>query len=75
MGWGAHAVNPALRSHPDYADVHYHLARVLDDVDRRDDADPHWRTFLELMPDSPWAETARRRLGIDGTKHEAGDGE
>jgi tetratricopeptide (TPR) repeat protein len=57
------AFEGALAYHPDYADVHYHLARVLDDVDRQDQAEQHWRAFLELAPDSPWADEARSRLG------------
>jgi len=53
----------ALRFHDDYADVHYHLARALDAVGRRGDAERHWRAFLDLAPESPWADGARRRLG------------
>jgi tetratricopeptide (TPR) repeat protein len=56
------AFEGALAFHDQYPDVHYHLARTLDDLDRRPEADRHWRTFLELAPESPWAETARRRL-------------
>ena len=44
--------------------VHYHLARVLDEAGRPDEAELHWRTVVELMPESPWAENARRRLGL-----------
>ena len=62
------AFEGALRYHPDYADVHYHLARALDDMQRRDDAVPHWRAFLEHAPDSPWAEEARRRLDVFGDR-------
>ena len=57
------ALQGALAYHGDYADVHYHLARVLDEVDRRDEAHAHWGAFLELAPDSPWADEARNRLG------------
>ena len=45
-----------------YADAHYHLARALDELERGDEAMTHWQTFLELAPDSPWAEEAQRRL-------------
>ncbi len=55
------AFEGALRYHPDFPDVHYHLARTLDELDRRDEAEQHWRQFLELAPDSPWADEARRR--------------
>jgi tetratricopeptide (TPR) repeat protein len=57
------AFEGALRYHPDYADVHYHLARTLDQLNRRDDAEEHWRAFLAQAPDSPWAEEARGRVG------------
>lgn len=56
------AFEGALAFHQEYADVHYHLARTLDDLDRRGEADRHWQAFLELSPESPWAEAARRRL-------------
>lgn len=51
-----------LRLHADYADVHYHLARTLDDLGRADEARVHWRRFLDLASDSPWADEARQRL-------------
>jgi len=57
------AFQGALLFHPDYADVHYHLAIALDRLDRRDEAELHWHTFLALAPESPWAEMARTRLG------------
>ena len=54
----------ALDRHPDYPDVHYHLAGVLEEVGRLDDARDHWREFLTLAPNSPWANEARERLGV-----------
>jgi tetratricopeptide (TPR) repeat protein len=56
------AFEGALRFHPEYLDVHYHLARTLDELNRPDEAERHWREFLDLAPDSPWAEEARARL-------------
>lgn len=56
------AFEGALRYHPDYADAHYHLARTFDEMNRRDQAEEHWRAFLVEAPDSPWAEEARSRL-------------
>jgi len=56
------AFEGALACHPDYADVHYHLARTLDELQRDDEAATHWQAFLELAPNSPWAEQARARL-------------
>lgn len=56
------AFEGALAIHADYADAHFHLARALDDLGRRDEAEVHWRAFIELAPDSPWANEAVRRL-------------
>lgn len=52
----------ALQYTADFADVHYHLAHVLDRLDRPAEALQHWRTFLDLAPESPWAAAARDRL-------------
>jgi tetratricopeptide (TPR) repeat protein len=57
------AFQGALSYHVDYPDVHYHLARTLDDLGRGEEAEQHWRIFLELSPDSPWATAASERLG------------
>ncbi len=57
------AFEGALAYHADYADVHYHLARTLEEVGRNEDGEIHWRAFLDLAPDSPWADHARSRLG------------
>ncbi len=57
------ALEGALRYHGGYADVHYHLARTLDELGRGGQAEGHWRTFLAITPNSPWAEEARVRLG------------
>jgi tetratricopeptide (TPR) repeat protein len=54
----------ALQRHPDYPDVHYHLAGILDECGRFEEARDHWREFLVLAPDSPWASDARERLGF-----------
>lgn len=52
----------ALKYHPDYPDAHYHLARTLDELGRHEEAVDHWRAFVVLAPDSPWAQQARDRL-------------
>ena len=57
------AFTGALLHHADYPDVHFHLARLLDEMARPQDAESHWQKFLELAPKSPWAEEARQRLG------------
>ena len=56
------AFQGALASHADYPDVHYHLARLLDSLGRESEAEHHWLQFLELSPDSPWADEAAERL-------------
>ena len=58
------AFRGALDFHADYPDVHFHLGRVLDDLGNSQDAEEHWRKFIELSPKSPWAEEARERLNI-----------
>jgi len=57
------AFRGALAYHSEYPDVHYHLARTLDDLARTSEAQEHWQQFLRLAPDSPWADEARARLG------------
>jgi len=57
------AFEGALAYHPDYADVHYHLARTLDEMGRGSEAESHWQAFVELAPQSPWADEAHGRLG------------
>jgi tetratricopeptide (TPR) repeat protein len=52
----------SLHYHPDFADVHFHLANTLDQLHRDDEASVHFRRFLDLAPASPWADAARRRL-------------
>ncbi|MFN9370133.1 MAG: tetratricopeptide repeat protein [Planctomycetia bacterium] len=56
------ALEGVLRQEPAYADAHWHVAGVLADVGRDTEARHHLETFLELAPDSPWAEVARARL-------------
>jgi tetratricopeptide (TPR) repeat protein len=58
----------ALGFHPDFADVHFHLANTLERLDRHDEAEAHFRTFLELAPESPWADAARDRLAYQASK-------
>jgi tetratricopeptide (TPR) repeat protein len=60
--WAVAAFQGALARHDAYADVHYHLARTLDDLGRIEDAKAHWHRFVQLAPDSPWAEEARSHL-------------
>jgi tetratricopeptide (TPR) repeat protein len=57
------AFQGTLSMHDEYPDVHYNLARTLDELNRSEEAEPHWRRFLQLSPDSPWAQEANERLG------------
>ncbi len=57
------AFRGALAQYEGYADVHYHLARVLDDNHHRAEATFHWQRFAELAPQSPWIYEAQARLG------------
>ncbi len=56
------AFRGTLKYHANYPDVHYHLARVLDEMNDRQQAESHWREFLDMAPNSPWAEEALARL-------------
>ncbi len=59
------AFRGALTLHEDYPDVHFSLAQTLDQLDRRTEANYHWRRFLDGAPNSPWANEARQRLESD----------
>ncbi|MBX3420335.1 MAG: tetratricopeptide repeat protein [Pirellulaceae bacterium] len=56
------AFQGALALYPDYADVHFLLARTLDELDQQHTATQHWQRFIELAPASSWADEARARL-------------
>lgn len=57
------AFQGALLRDDRYPDVHYHLAKCLDEVADSEQAARHWIRFLQLSPQSPWAEEALDRLG------------
>lgn len=57
----------ALKYHPNYADAHYHLARLLDRKGQSGAALRHWQRFTELAPASPWADEARERVAGGGS--------
>ncbi len=63
LGLAEAAFRGALEYHSDYADAHYHLARLLDRANRSREAACHWRLFMDLAPASPWADEARERIG------------
>jgi len=61
----------ALGFHAEFADVHFHLAHALEHLERRHEAEAHLRKFLELAPESPWADAARDRLAQSRTSVQA----
>ena len=63
------AFEGALAQYPDYADVHFHLARALEELGEANRAVQHWQRFLELAPNSPWAEEAQHRLKDHAFEH------
>lgn len=69
------AFRGALEHHPDYPDVHFHLARLLDQQLRPAESVEHWSRFLQLAPRSPWADEARERLGLGRIETDDLDGE
>jgi tetratricopeptide (TPR) repeat protein len=62
------AFEGTLDQYEGYADVHYHLARALDETKQHTRATGHWLRFLELSPASPWADEAQAQ--IDRLLHE-----
>ena len=68
LGLAEAAFRGALEYHPDYADAHYHLARLLDRANRSGEALLHWQLFMNLAPASPWADEARERIEGEGSR-------
>jgi len=56
------ALEGALVRHAEYADAHYHLARIHGELGNVEKSFVHWERFLSLAPESPWAEEARHKL-------------
>ena len=56
------ALEGVLRQEPDYADAHWHVAGVLRDTGRVDEARHHFAVYLTLAPESPWAALAEEWL-------------
>ena len=67
------AFEGALRYHPDYADVHYHLARTLDELQRRGEAESHWRAFLVSSARQSLGRRGPRAAGVAATRGNQGD--
>jgi tetratricopeptide (TPR) repeat protein len=61
------ALRKALAIEPDYADAHYSLAEVLDEIGEHAAARPHWEAYLREEPVGEWADYARNKLA-DGAR-------
>ncbi len=64
----ADAFEIALEIHDEYPDAHFHLAEVLHELQRPEEARHHWQTYLSHSSRGPWADLARQRLDVpEGT--------
>ncbi len=50
------ALRGVLTLHPDYPDAHYHLATILDEQGRSDEAAEHWGILRRVAPDHLWSQ-------------------
>ncbi len=58
----ATAFRRALEAEPDLAQAELDLARALDRLERKDEANSHLRRYLDLRPNAPEASEIRKRL-------------
>lgn len=56
----------ALAQEPCYGDALYNMADTLDELERVDEAQRYWRSYLACDSGSPWADYARQRLRKKG---------
>ena len=63
------ALEGALARHGEYADAHYHLARIHGELGNLEKSFVHWERFLSLAPESPWADEARHKLAQRAAQH------
>lgn len=52
----------AVAIDPGFADAHFNLACALEEAGERTQALAHWDVYLELVPQGPYADIARKRL-------------
>ena len=48
---------------PDFADAHFNLALTCEQLELVEEAQRHWRRYLDLDPTGEWAAIAREHLG------------
>ncbi|MDR2346438.1 MAG: tetratricopeptide repeat protein [Planctomycetaceae bacterium] len=56
------AFQGALKYHPDYAEVHFHLGMLLKRIGLINNAIEHLQLFIDLIPDSPWSSKAQNAI-------------
>ncbi|NNM24564.1 MAG: tetratricopeptide repeat protein [Phycisphaerales bacterium] len=56
------SLRSAVAIAPAYADAHYNLALCLERLERDAEAAGHWRSYLDLDREGPWATRARAHL-------------
>jgi len=61
----AHCFLRAVESDPGFADAHFNAAMTLEDLHRAQEAQRHWRAYVDLDPNGPWADIAARHLQRD----------
>jgi len=64
----ANCFGKALEIDPGLAQAELNLARALDHLDRKTEADSHLKRYLELRPDAPEAAEIKKRLAVPPTK-------
>ncbi len=71
------AFSVALDIHEDYPEAHFHRAETLVELERIEEAIPHWQAYLAHEHRGPWADIARQRLkqaGVEDLLSHAGLG-
>lgn len=52
----------ALQFDSGFSDAHFNLAMALEEIGESRAARQHWERYLEIEPEGPWADIARRHL-------------
>lgn len=63
------AFEGTLRSHPAYADVHYHLGMLYWNHGFREKAKEHFDVFTTLHPENPWVDRIHALTGEEDAPH------
>ena len=58
------SLRSALSASSDYADAHFNLAACLEKLGRTEQAREHWLAYLQLDPESAWADIAREHASL-----------